>query len=110
MTSAAEIKRNLAIANAAPRGLAGLRFTPQDMDIPAVQKLLAALRDEQALLREHLEPVQNIESTTLLRGQLQAVKQILARADEVGPESRESEPVWPESPSAPAAGRLPEGY
>lgn len=93
------------------RGIAALTFTREDSHSPLYQRLVAALRDEQALLREQLEPLQNIESTTVTRGQLHMVKRILARADEVGPESRQSEADGPESAfPAPAAGRLPEGY
>ena len=91
--------------------VAGWTPTREDMRAPALQKLLAALAEERELLRTRLEYPQNIESTTLLRGQLQAVKQILARTEEVGPESRQSEAVGPESAfSARAATGLPEGY
>jgi hypothetical protein len=92
------------------RGIAGLNLTREDVRSPALQKVLAALRDEQLALRESLEPVQNIESTTVTRGQLHMVKKILARADEVGPESWQSEAEGPESASARAATGMPEGF
>lgn len=95
----------------ASTGLGAFALTRQDRESPVWQRFVALLRDEQAKLRRQLEPVQNIESTTLLRGELQLVKRILARADEVGPESRQSEPQGPESafPARSATG-LPDGF
>jgi hypothetical protein len=94
------------------KGLSGFALTREERESALWRRFEAAAREERNLLREHLEHVQNIESTTLLRGQLQAVKQILARADEVGPESRPSEPHdWARvGISARAATGLPEGY
>lgn len=93
------------------RGIAGLTLTREDMRSPVLQKVLAALRDERQALLESLEPLQNIESTTVTRGQLHMVKRILARADEVGPESWQSEAQGPESAFPPRADTgLPEGY
>lgn len=92
------------------KGIAGFALTREDRDSFLWRRFEAAVREERELLRGQLEHVQNIESTTLLRGQLQAVKQILARADEVGPESRQSEPIGPESAfPARAATGLSEG-
>ncbi len=93
------------------KGVSGFVLTRQDRESALWQRFEAALREERRVLGEQLEPVQNIESTTLLRGQLQAVKQILARADEVGPESWQAEPIGPESafPARSAAG-MPERY
>jgi hypothetical protein len=78
-------------------GLSGLRITREDAATPLFRKLVAALSEERELAREHLEHPMNIEQTTLLRGRVQLVKEILARTDEVGPESRQAEPnFWPE--------------
>lgn len=105
--TAAEAARRAA-ESARVRGLAGVRFTLDDMRSPALQKLLVAVREEQGDMRAQLEHPMNIEQTTLLRGRLQLVKEILARTDEVGPESRQSEP-WPEAASfAHAAVGMPE--
>lgn len=61
------------------------------------KKFVAAIESERELLLEQLEPASNIETTTLLRGELRALKRILARTSEVGPESRQSEANGPES-------------
>lgn len=92
------------------KGIAGFQMSPEEARSPLWQRFEAALREERAITREHLEYPQNIEQTTLLRGQLQLVKQILARTDEVGPESRQSEPAWPESAFRPSATGMPPGY
>lgn len=78
------------------RGLAGLAFTREELRHPITAKLRAALQDELALLREQNDGTQDIARTTLLRGQIQCVKNISARTLEVGPESRTSEPEGPE--------------
>lgn len=90
-------------------GISGLNFTRDELRHPLVQRILRALREERELARDHLESPANIEQTTLQRGALQAVKKILARADEVGPESRQSEPEWPESASRASATHI-SGY
>lgn len=80
------------------RGIAGLAFTSEEKRHPLFKRIAAAMADEKEFRRSELEHVQNIESTTLLRGRLQAVNQILARlSHEVGPESRQSEGDAPES-------------
>lgn len=78
-------------------GIAGLAFTRQDKNTPLFQRLVAALHEELALMRAQNDVPANIVDTTVLRGEISLVKRILARTDEVGPESRTSEPEWPES-------------
>jgi hypothetical protein len=93
------------------RGLAGLTFTREEKRHPAVQKLVAALAEELEIMRIQNDSVQNIEATTVLRGQILCVKRISARTLEVGPESRQSEADGPESASArdPVTG-FPKGF
>lgn len=79
------------------RGIPSLRFTQEEARHPLFKKFVKAFAEEREELRAQLEAVQNIESTTLLRGQLHLVKRISARTSEVGPESRQSEADGPES-------------
>lgn len=92
-------------------GLSGLKLTREEVHGLLWRRIEAALREELTEMRaKNDSSLLNVADTTLLRGEIRLAKRILARADEVGPESRESEPWGPSLQSAPAAGRLPEGY
>lgn len=92
-------------------GLAGLVLTSADLDTQLWKRIATALEQERDEMRmKNDSSTLNVADTTLLRGEIRLAKRILARADEVGPESRQSEPNWPESAPAPAAGRIPQGY
>jgi hypothetical protein len=93
-------------------GISTIAVTRDERRLELVARLQGALRQEVALLREKNDsPMNDIKDTTLLRGELRAVKRILAQLDEVGPESRQSDPLqeWAESapPPASAAGFQP---
>ena len=95
----------------AGRGLAAFTVSRQDNESPVWRRFIACLREELAVKRMQNDAPATIQDTTLLRGEIALVKRILARADEVGPESRQSEPQWPESAlPARAVTGLPEGY
>lgn len=79
------------------RGLAALSFTIGEQQHPLFKKIVAALREEREKLRDALEHPGDIATTTLQRGEIRLVKRILARTEEVGPESRQSEGDAPES-------------
>jgi len=66
---------------------------------PAVRRIAALLAQELQEMREANDSPESIQDTTLRRGEIRLAKRILARL-EVGPESRQSEPFWPESASA----------
>jgi hypothetical protein len=92
-------------------GLSALVFKREETLHPIFKKIVAALEQERERMRAELEHPANIESTTLLRGELRAVKRILARTSEVGPESRQSEADGPESaPLARAATGFPVSF
>jgi hypothetical protein len=96
------------IPAATPSLLDALRFTDLEARTPLYKKVRAAVQAEFEELRDKLLHPSNIETTTLLRGEVRLAQRILARLDEVGPESRQSEPVGPESASpALAAERFP---
>lgn len=81
----------------ADRGLLALKFTREDQRHPLFKRITQVLADERQLLLEQNAHPQNIEQTTLLRGQLILLSRISARTSEVGPESRQSEADGPES-------------
>jgi hypothetical protein len=85
------------------RGLTAFRASlrPQDVRSELWQRLMAAIEDERTMMRAQNDSDMNIAETTLLRGQLRLASRILALADEVGPESRQSELEKPESASSP---------
>jgi hypothetical protein len=66
-------------------------LTRAEVISPLWQRLSAYLTDELQSLRERNDNVQDIRDTTLLRGELRAVKRILALADEAGQESRQAD-------------------
>lgn len=88
------------------RGIGGLQLTPEEARSALWQRLSAALSEELAIAREQNDHPMNIVDTTVLRGRIALLKQIQARAPEVGPGSRQSEPVRPESAVVPAAGGI----
>jgi hypothetical protein len=93
------------------QGVARLVFKQSEQDHFIVKRLKLALHEERALLRAQNDHPVDIATTTLLRGELRLVSRILARLDEVGPESRQSEPAGPESaPLAPTAGGFPVSF
>lgn len=79
------------------RGLAALKFSREEQRHPLFKKFERAFAEERQLQLEQLAHPQNIEQTTLLRGQLALLSRISARTSEVGPESRQSEADGPES-------------
>lgn len=95
----------------ADRGVAALRFTIEEQRHPLFKRFVQAFAEErQSLLEANAHP-QNIEQTTLLRGQLILLSRISARTSEVGPESRQSEGIAPESASpALVAERFPVSF
>lgn len=82
-------------------GYASLTFTREEMQTLLFRKFVHAIEEERQILRQQLEDVSNIETTTLLRGELRGVKKILARTSEVGPESRQSDPNGAEFANSP---------
>jgi hypothetical protein len=72
-------------------GLDLLQFSRQDRQHPIFKRFERAFMEERAAQLERLAHVANIESTTLQRGEIRLLSQILARTSEVGPESRQSE-------------------
>lgn len=89
-----------------------LVFRRAEHDHYILKRFKQALTEEREFLRTQLENPSNIETTTLHRGEVRLLKRILARLEEVGPESRQSElPVEPESaPPAPTAGGFPVSF
>jgi hypothetical protein len=81
-------------------------FTREERRHPIFKRFAQAFAEERAVKVEQLTPPQNIEQTTLLRGEIRMLSLISARTSEVGPESRQSEPDGPESasPARAAAG------
>ena len=88
------------------RGIAGFTLTPDEARSPLWRRFQAALDEELHLLRVRNDAPADIKDTTLLRGELRCVKRISARTAEVGRESRQSEPLGPESASASTAGGI----
>lgn len=94
-----------------PRGIDTLKFTREEQRHPIYKKFAAAFAEERQILLERLAHVANIESTTLMRGEIRLLSQISARTSEVGPESRQSEATGPESASpALVAERFPVSF
>jgi hypothetical protein len=92
-------------------GLARFVLRKTEREHFLVKRFEQALREERETLRTQLEHPGDIAATTLLRGQITLLKRILARLDEVGPESRLSEALSPESaPPAPTAGGFPVSF
>lgn len=87
MTTQPQVKRT---------GLEALFLNRSDERHPLVVAIVAALRQELEEMRQANDAPEGIQDTTLRRGEIRFAKRILARL-EVGPESRQSAPMWPES-------------
>lgn len=79
-------------------GLEALLLNLDEKNHPLVKRLVAVLHVELTEMRQANDAPEPIQETTLRRGEIRLAKRILARL-EVGPESRQSEPAWPESAS-----------
>lgn len=76
-------------------GLARFKLTRGEMRDPVWVRLQECVAEELALKREQNDHPMDIVKTTGMRGEIAMLKRILALADEVGPESRQSEPQGP---------------
>jgi hypothetical protein len=93
------------------QGLSRLVFQRVEHEHYLLKRLKLALIEERDALRVQNDHPTDIATTTLLRGEIRLLTRILARLDEVGPESRQSELPTPESaPPAPTAGGFPVSF